>query len=69
MSSSDINCLPCSSGNVFPLPSEDDLPHFGQGEGVFPSSGNGGNEGHTSSIILPPPPLATLPKSCFLQAE
>ena len=68
MSSSDNNGLPHSLGSGFPLPSEDDLPHSGQGESMFTSSKIVGNRCHASSTLPPPPPV-TLPKSCFLQAE
>ena len=67
MSSSDNNGLPRPSGNIFPQ-SEDDFPHVDQGERMFTSSRNGGTRNH-ASLTLPPPPLVTLPKSFFLQAE
>lgn len=69
MSSQDINGLPYSFGNSFPLPSKDDLPHSDQGESMFPSSRNGVNGYHASSNLLPPPPPVTLPTSHFPRVE
>ncbi|KAL7587682.1 hypothetical protein Lser_V15G40599 [Lactuca serriola] len=68
MSSHDDNGIPYFCGNGFPLPSEYDISLSDQGENVFASSRNGGS-GHHASLTLPPPPLVTLPTSCYPRVE
>ncbi|KAL7591698.1 hypothetical protein Lser_V15G33705 [Lactuca serriola] len=68
MSSQDINGLPHSFGDVFPLPPEDDLPRLDQCQNVSSCSGNGRNSYHASPT-LPPPPTVTLPTSGFPRVE
>ena len=59
MSSQDNYGIPNSFRNDFPLRYENDLPHFDQGESMFPSLSNGGNRRHASPTLPPPPPLTS----------